>query len=364
MQRILHVLLFFLLTPVYAQTDDPAFPQLEPLTVENLDKLQELATLEVDEVMSLAISPDSRVLAVNTFDSIQLFDLNTLKMLHQIETDNVRTVAFSPDSTRLVSGALFRSLQLWDAETGTLLHTFEGHENGVNTVAFSRDGQYIASGDGDCVGQAGSSECTDTDNNTVRLWDADTRELLSVINFPVIVDEVIFTLDSQTLFVGTDSTAVNGWDVEALIDLPETTWETATINLYDIPQSFAGSSGGIHSLAFNPQGTILAATGLGGNGVSFIWMWDIPTGETILPYADYDSYFMTATFNVDGSILAFNELYDTIHLWDSERAEELTTLSLPDSTIRSNSLAFSPDGRLLAIGTDEGSVHFYGVPAD
>jgi eukaryotic-like serine/threonine-protein kinase len=61
----------------------------------------------------------------------------------------VTSVAWSPDSTRIASGSLDDTVQVWDATTGTLKLTYRGHLNNVNSVAWSPDGTRIASGGND-----------------------------------------------------------------------------------------------------------------------------------------------------------------------------------------------------------------------
>ena len=66
-------------------------------------------------------------------------------------------MTFSPDGRWIVSGSADSSLRVWDAATGKLAYTLEGHTTGVRCVAFSPDGRRIASGGED---------------TTVRVWDA------------------------------------------------------------------------------------------------------------------------------------------------------------------------------------------------
>ena len=70
-------------------------------------------------------------------------------------------VAFSPDGQYLASGSRDRTVKLWRVESGECTRTMEGHSVCVRCVVFSPDGQYLASGSQD---------------NTVKLWSTPDRE--------------------------------------------------------------------------------------------------------------------------------------------------------------------------------------------
>src|SRR5207248_7163781 len=58
-------------------------------------------------------------------------------------TGPVTSVRFSPDGAVVATGSRDTTARLWDAKTGTLLHTLRGHFGTVNDVEFSPNGQWV-----------------------------------------------------------------------------------------------------------------------------------------------------------------------------------------------------------------------------
>src|SRR5262252_1112540 len=77
--------------------------------------------------------------------------------------DAFNSVAFSPDGLWLASGSSDSAVKLWEASSGKLVRSLNGHQAAVNSVDFSPDGRWLASG---------------SDDNTVKLWEASSGKLV------------------------------------------------------------------------------------------------------------------------------------------------------------------------------------------
>ena len=81
-------------------------------------------------------------------ESVSPSDFRLLQTLEEHSYD-VNSVSWSPDGKYLASGSSDRTLKIWDAKSGECIQTLEGHSDFVRSVCWSADGKYLVSGSND-----------------------------------------------------------------------------------------------------------------------------------------------------------------------------------------------------------------------
>jgi WD40 repeat protein/uncharacterized caspase-like protein len=156
-------------------------------------------------VNSLALSADSGRLLVGSDDSAaKLVDSASGRVLRSFQdSTGVHAAALSPDGTRLASGGFSfvpdKSVKLWDATSGRLLHKLEGHTDGVRSVLFSQDGARVLSG---------------SEDTTIKLWEAATGRLVRTFTGHLsAVKAIAVSFDGTRLISASDDTTIRIWDI-------------------------------------------------------------------------------------------------------------------------------------------------------
>jgi WD40 repeat protein len=269
-----------------------------------------------DQIWSLAFRPDGQCLASTGWDGTVLWDLTTKpdratlpgRSLDKIT--EVYSLAFTPDGNTLAGSYEDSHIRLWNTKTGQPQGVLKGHKGGVWSVAISSDGFTLASASID---------------KTVRLWNIRTQELQKTLQHPEEVSVVAFSPKRGELASGGEDKVVRLWDVES----------------GQQRVALEGHTGSVSALAYSPDGTLLASSSLQDQTVR---LWDVKTGKTT---QKLDAGRRGLAFSPDGVILAVS-LSNKVILWNLVNGKKrVLTVESDWSTI--NAIAFSPNGRTLAV---------------
>jgi WD40 repeat protein len=290
-------------------------------------------------VNSVAFTSGDTLVAAESGGTIQLWNPQSRTFTGALAAKNdVLSVAVSPDGKLLAADTSAGTTQLWDLASGTQRATLPaGRPDMAQTVAFSADGKYLATG---------------TLPGT-RLLDVGPD---SVVSSPVVLPvgqgdsvwSLAFGRNGQSLAIGTIG-GTELWDVAS---------ETVTGMLSSGPGAI------VNALAFSPSGGLLAA----GTNHSTVQLWN-PASPGTAPTATLhvgtgSTFVNSVTFSPDGELLAAGTQDGTVETWNlaSHTAAPIATFSLGKHDIV-DSVAFSNDGSVLTAGADDGTIRLWHVTA-
>ncbi|TMC98783.1 MAG: WD40 repeat domain-containing protein, partial [Chloroflexi bacterium] len=166
----------------------------------------------------------------------------------------VQAVAWSPESNRVASGAIDKTLQVWDAFSGEHVAIYRGHTDVVKTVAWSPDGQSIASGSAD---------------STVRVWDVATGKQKYVYRgHKASVNSLVWSPDSQRIASGASDKTIQILDA------------ITGNHRY----TYRGHTDTVSSVSWSPDGKLIVS----GSWDKTVQVWHAETGAIVYTYSGYN----------------------------------------------------------------------------
>ncbi|MBD2057508.1 NACHT domain-containing protein [Oculatella sp. FACHB-28] len=341
-------------------------------------------------IWAVTFSPDGKTLASCSHDSlIRLWDVQNIDLEQhnpanwdQASASNhlpgacpktlrghlsrVWTIAFSPDGQMLASGS-DDQIRLWNVRDGTCLAVLQGHTGGVTSVSFSPNGQILASG---------------SEDSSIRLWSIDHGTTLKTLQGHAHwVRAVAFSPDGQTLASSSDDRTVRLWEVKtgtcrrtlqghtgwvtSLSFSPNgqmlaSSSEDASVRLWSVQDGtcftlLQGHSSCVWEVAFNPNGQTLAS----GSADRSARLWDVQDGTCLRTFQGQTSGVTSVSFSPDGFILASGSYDALVRLWDVQ--QETCSKNLPGHTNWIWTVEFCPNGQMLASGSNDQTVRLWDV---
>jgi WD40 repeat protein len=278
--------------------------------------------LSQDAVTALATSADELLLASGTGNKIQVWNLKTLKPIRSLigHRNWISALAFSPNGQLLASSSLDQTIRLWDLQTGTLMMTLYPRQV-VTTLAFSPDGTTLASGSRLVTRNGVASQIP------LQIWDLNSQRIQRSIQTGPI-NALAFSPDGQWLAAGAQDTKL--WQ------LPEGRL-THTLRSHQL-----------NALLFSLDSEILVTGSEGSQGEDGMNFWQVHSGTLS---RTIDSVADDLALTADGKMLA-STLGGIINLWRMKPLGYLGTLR--GSQFSTMFVRFGLNGREIITGSSDG----------
>jgi COMPASS component SWD3 len=192
------------------------------------------------------------------------------------------------------------AVKVWDTGTGKLIHTFEGHLAGISTVAWSPDGETIASG---------------SDDKSIRLWN------------------VLTVGSAARMTVVRPLTSPQG-------------------KAHPIP--FVGHHNYVYALAFSPKGNMIVS----GSYDEAVFLWDVRSARVMRSLPAHSDPVAGVDVVRDGTLIVSCSTDGLIRVWDTATGQCLRTL-VHDDNPPVTAVRFSPNGKFVLAWTLDNCVRLW-----
>ena len=297
-------------------------------------------------VSALSASPDGRYVGgawnLDPENIVHLWDVKTGKGIQQFvhgpsgqDCCGIYQLTFSPDSRYMfthlgMGGGPFRG-SIWDIQSGQQVFQFTQPAL-CNRSIFSADDKYLTVG------------CED---NTVQIWDWQTRQLVRKFILPSEQDLVILYISSDAKYVVSRLWLKLGHTIQVW-KLGDTVTKVA-----EFPYSNNVTNYSNNPITVSPDGRYVLVGDLDGT----THLMDIPTGDELHTFKAKNTV-MSVAFSPDGKTILISSQDQFVRLYDRQTREELRSIPLTDWAWVA---AFTPDGKYVLTGGDNGRVRLWEV---
>jgi WD40 repeat protein len=315
-----------------------------PATIREKPKvIVSLPPANVKPVRGIAVSPDKSTVVASRGNEIHIYDAGSGQYVRSLVDPELKTpdkkqevkaahlslvesLAYSPDGKYIASGS-FQEVILWDAATGELRVRFTGYADRVVTLAFSNDSKMLATGGG-----------APTEDGEVKVYEVPSgKQIVDIKNsHSDVVYGVCFSPDDKMLATCGADKFVKTWELPA----------------GKLLKTFEGHTAHVLDVGWAPDGKLLASAGAD----NVVKVWDFEKGEqartinahtkqvTRLVFVGKKNEFLTCSG--DQAVRKF-------------RTDGGNAGNYPGGTDYLYAVGVSPDGSVVAAGGQEGVVRVY-----
>lgn len=272
-------------------------------------------------IAALAFSPDGQILASGSRSTIRLWDVKTAKKIAPLPNPPVlvSNLVFCSNDKMLAGVSWGDTIYCWDPISGKELRQLKGHSKESGLLRASPDGQALVS--------------FSAEDGVVSLWDVNQGKELLFFQVNKHCSPTAVSPDGKLLAAG-ESERKGG-------------------KIYDIHSGKElGRFGAAWKVIFLPDGKSLMLH-VPNRGFA---RWDIAAGKIVSWLPGFDPRDRGMAVSADGrSFVSAQTMEHLVHRWDLSTGEQLSSLdSSPQKSI--GGMAFSPDGRTLASGGQDGTI--------
>jgi WD40 repeat protein len=375
----------------------------------------ELATLRGAEFKGpgLVFAPDGKVLAWETADGVQLWDVERGKERGRLRVQArdpnrgpAGGIVFAPNSQALATVARTR-VQLWDAVSGAERGPGPPPGSECRSAAFSADGKLLAEGQADgtvvirnVVDGSQRNRLTMGDrlevlafspdgqvlvaggpSGSLRVWGKDLFEQVTVLDgIEAPVTALAVRPDGQTLAIAAGKTVQSRQTATGALyrTLPDQPFDVlgvagaaggtflavggpnGAVNVWDVATGTVRATLPVHTqdvraLAVAPDGKTVAI----GRADGTIQPWDTTTAKERTSFKAHAGSVLALAYGRGESILASSGADSSVKLWDLATGNGPTNLKGHSGS--TTALAFALDGKTLASGDADGSIKLWEV---
>ena len=324
----------------------------------------------------VAFSMDGGTVAVGSSTGVWLYDATALRIAGFLRDGReVRSVALSPDGRYLATGDDEGIVRIWDLISRQVVEKWESHDGGVFVLAFSPDGNSLASGGWDEVGGY----------EMIRVWRLDGKPQV-VLRARSDVRSIAFDLSGRWILTGTRR-GVDLWDTaswervgsvrklaspgfnadgEILVaregNGPMRLWRVQQLHEIDVLDgTYLEDSGSVpwYRAVFSRRGGLLAATRWSSSTSALFW--DVEHDRRLAALEDLQSPLLFANGPEDRVFLAGSSL-SRWRVWDPFHGSEIGSVDgFNDQGAAVVSLVFSGNGNALTAGHADGHLEEWDV---
>ncbi len=298
----------------------------------------------VVSVLGVAISPDKSAVAASRGNQIHVYDAGSgayvrslidgklvgpdKKPVKAAHLSLVESLAWSPDGKYIASGS-YQEINLWDAKTGEFVRKIPGFSERVMCMAFSHDSKLLAAGGG-----------APTQEGELKIIDVTTGKILQDIKNNVHSDTVFgvsFSPDDKTL-------ASCGAD--------------KFVKTFEVPsgkfqKAFEGHTHHVLGVGWSSDGKLVASAGAD----NVVKIWDYAKGEQIRTINAHNKQITGLVFIGKSNLFATCSGDQQVRFWNVTNGGNTRNFSVGADFLQC--VGVSPDGSVMAVGGQEGTVRLY-----